>query len=91
MKDIIEFYCQYFAGFEEELQQRTAGEVAYDNIIIQELSKGKSIKEALQIAGRMYPDEALQDSDETLEDIKAYYEFLLNHELIKKKIARLTN
>ena len=91
MKDLIGFYQQYFAGLEEELNQRTPDEIAYDNVIIKELSKGRSIKKALKIAARQYPDEALQDTDETIEDIKEHYEFLLNHELMKKKIARMTN
>lgn len=91
MKEVIEFYHQYFAGFEEELAQRTPDEVAYDNAIIKELSKGRSIKKALKIAARQYPDEALQYRDETIDDIQEHYEFLLNHELMKKKIARMTN
>lgn len=91
MKDLIGFYQQYFAGFEEELAQRTTEEIAYDNAIIKELSKEQSIKKALKIAAREYPDEALQDTDENIDDIKEHYEFLLNHELIKKKITRLTN
>jgi hypothetical protein len=91
VKDIIESYQQYFAGFEEELEQRTPDEVAYDNVIIKELSKGRSIKKALKIAARQYPDEALQYTDENIDDIQEHYEFLLNHELIKKKIARMTN
>jgi len=91
MKDLIEFYQQYFAGFEEELEQRTADEIVYDNIIIKELGKGRSIKKALKIAAQEYPNEALQYTNETLDDIKEHYEFLLNHELIKQKITRLTN
>ena len=85
MKEVIEFYHQYFAEFEEELQQRTPDEVAYDNIIIKELNKGRSIKKALKVAAQKDPAEALQDTNETLEDIKTHYEFLLNHELMKKK------
>ena len=91
MKDLINFYQQYFARLEEELSQRTPDEAAYDNAIIKELSKGRSIKKALKIAARQYPDEALQYTDENIDDIKEHYEFLLNHELMKKKIAQMTN
>ena len=91
MKEIIDSYYQFSSEFEEELRQRTPDEIAYDNVIIQELSKGSSIEEALKIAAQKYPDEALQYTDETIDDIKEHYEFLLNHELIKSKIARLTN
>jgi hypothetical protein len=91
MKELIEFYTQFSSEFEEELQQRTPDEIAYDNSILKELKKGRSIKRALKIAAREYPDEALQYTDENLDDIQAHYEFLLNHELIKHKIAGLSN
>ena len=42
------------------------------------------------MAAREYPDEALQDTDENIDDIQTHYEFLLEHELIKNKIARPT-
>ncbi|MCI0693842.1 hypothetical protein L0337_17775 [candidate division KSB1 bacterium] len=88
-KDIIESYNQMTAGFEKELEERTADEVAYDNVIIQELRKGSSIKKALKIAAEKYPDEALQYDDETIGDIKAHYDYLLNHEAIKNRIKQL--
>ncbi len=91
MKDLIEFYHQFSSEFEEELKQRTSDEVAYDNAVIKEPKKGETMKNALDIAAQSYPDEALQYTDENIDDIQAHYEFLLNHELIKSKIARLTN
>ena len=60
-------------------------------MIIKELQKGLSIKKALKMAANEYPNEALQYTDENIEDIQSHYDFLLNHELIKRKIARLTN
>lgn len=87
--EIIESYNQMTAGFEKELEERTADEVAYDNVIIQELRKGSSIKKALKIAAEKYPDEALQYDDETIGDIKAHYDYLFNHEAIKNRIKQL--
>lgn len=91
MKELIEFYQDFSAEFEEELRQRTPEETAYDMVILQELYDGESIETALEVAGEVYPDEALGYTDDQLEDLEAHYEFLLNHEIIKGKIARLTN
>jgi len=89
--EIIESYNQMTAGFEKELAERTADEVAYDNVIIQELRKGSSIKKALKIAAEKYPEEALQYDDETIGDIKAHYDYLLNHETIKNRAITMKN
>ncbi len=83
---VIESYMQRNAWFEKELEERTAGEVAYDNVIIQELRKGSSIKKALKIAAEKYPNEALQYDDDTIGDIESHYDYLLNHEAIKNRI-----
>lgn len=91
MKELIEFYQDFSAEFEEELRQRTPEEAAYDMVILQELYNGESIEIALEIAAEVYPEEALEYTDDQLEDIEAHYEFLLHHEIIKGKIARLTN
>jgi len=86
---IIESYTRMTAGFERELDERTDDEVAYDNVIIQELRRGSSIKKALKIAAEKYPEEALQYDDETIGDIKAHYDYLLNHEAIKNRMKQL--
>jgi len=83
---IIESYKQMTTGFEKELEERTVDEVAYDNIIIEELRKGSSIKKALKIAAEKYPDEALQYDDDTIGDIESHYDYLLKHEAIKNRI-----
>jgi hypothetical protein len=45
-----------------------------------------SIKNALKLADEKYPAEALQWNEETIQDIKAHYEYLKNHEDIIAKI-----
>ena len=84
-------YQQYFSGFDQELEQRTPAEAAYDNEIIKERGKGGSIKKALNIAAKKHPAETFQNTDENIDDIQTHYAFLLQHQLIKSKIAGLTN
>jgi hypothetical protein len=42
------------------------------------------------LADEKYPDDALQWDDETIDDIKAHYEYLMSHEDILAKLERLT-
>ncbi len=91
MKDLIQFYNQVSSEFEETLQDRTAAEVAFDDRVIAELNKGKSIKQALNAAAKALPDEALQWTEDNIDEIAAYYEFLVNHEEIKSRISQISN
>jgi len=91
MRDIIDFYNQISSSFEESLKERTPDEIAYDSVVIKELRKGRSIKKALRIAGKKYPNEALKYNDGNIDDIYAHYDYLLNHELIKAKIKQISN
>ena len=91
MKEIIDLYNQMSSSFEELLKERTPDEIAYDNIVIKELRKGRSIKKALKIAGKEYPSESLKYKDDNIDDIHAHYEYFLNHELIKAKMRRISN
>ena len=68
------------------LGERTLSEVAYDNAVVGGLRKGLSIKKALKLVGEKYPTEALHWNEETIQDIKAHYEYLRNHEDIRAKI-----
>ena len=91
MKDLIEFYNQTSSEFQEILDERTPDEIAHDNVVIKELKKGRNIMKALKLAAKQYPKETLQYNDETIVDIAAHYDYLLNHEDIKAKINRLKN
>lgn len=91
MKEIIDFYNQMSAGFEEVLQERTPEEITYDEIVLKELKIGRNIKRALKIANRECPDEALQFDEENINDIASHYDYLLNHELIKSRIKQISN
>ena len=88
MKELIDSYLKGTAEFSTMLEERTPGEVAYDNEVVTELRKGLSIEEALKLAREKHPGEALQWDDETIKDIKAHYEYLMNHEDILAKLKR---
>ena len=74
MKELIDSYLKGTAEFSSMLEERTPGEVAYDNEVVIELRKGLSIEEALKLAREKHSGEALQWDDETIKDIKAHYE-----------------
>jgi hypothetical protein len=88
MKELIESYLKGTAEFSSILEERTPGEGAYDNEVVAALRKGFSIEKALKLAGGKYPGEALRWDDETIKDIKAHYEYLLNHEDILEKLKQ---
>ena len=54
------------------------------------LRRSLSIKKALKVVGEKYPDEALKWDDETVNDIKAHYEYLMSHEDILAKLDCLS-
>jgi hypothetical protein len=71
------------------LEERTPGEVAYDNEVVTGLRKGLSVEKGLRLVGDKYPDEGLRCDDETIKDIKAHYDYLMNHEDILEKLKRI--
>ena len=91
VKELIDFWEQMSSDYNDSLEERTSEEIAYDNAVLKELKKGRSIKKALKMAAKKYPNEALQYNDNTINDIEAHYDYLLNHELIKDKIKRISN
>ena len=90
MKELIDSYLKDTLEFSSMLEERTAGEVAYDHEVVMALRRGLSIKKAFDVVGEKYPDEALKWDDETINDVKAHYEYLMNHEDILVKLDRLS-
>ncbi len=86
MDNIFDHYNQTASDFEDSLNERSTDEINYDKAVLKELNKGRPLKRALKIAARKHPNEALEFNNETREDIEAYYDYLINHELIKNKI-----
>ncbi len=83
-------YLKRVEEFSAMLGERTPAEVAYDNAVVGGLRKGLPIKKALELAGEKYPTESLQYNEETIQDIKAHYEYLRNHEDIIAKLKHMS-
>ena len=85
------FIEQYMDRGSEIVGERTREEMAYDKVILRELRKDRSVRKALKTANKKYPKEALQYSDENIDDIAAHYDYLLNHEDIMKRVKPFSN
>jgi hypothetical protein len=90
MKELIDSYLKGTVEFSSMLGERTADEVAYDQEVVMALRRGLSIKKALEVAGEKCPAEALKWDDETINEIKVHYEYLMNHEDILAKLDWLS-
>jgi hypothetical protein len=89
IKQLEQFYNERNSWFDQELTNRSSAEVKYDDAVLTCLQAGKSIDESIKAANAKYPDEALQLNVNNLNDIKAHYEYLLNHLNIKDKFAMI--
>ena len=83
MDKILKAYLDHAA---EMIGQRSPNEKAYDDAVLDALRRGKTIKESLAIAGTQFPDEAIQWSDDNIEEIATHYDYLRNHSDILKMI-----
>jgi hypothetical protein len=52
------------------------------------LRKGKEIKKAIKKANKKYPNEALKLDGSEINDVASYYDYLLEHENIIRKISQ---
>jgi hypothetical protein len=85
VKDLLDAYLESTAEFLAMLKERTPGEVAYDTEVVAGLRTGLSITKALELAGKKFPNEALQWDEKSIVEIKDHYEYLMNHEDILTK------
>jgi len=90
VKSLVDSYLKDTEEFFAMLGERTSDEVAYDIAVVGGLRKGLAIEKALKLAGEKYPAEALHWNEETIQDIKAHYEYLRNHEDIIAKIKHMS-
>lgn len=79
---------QYLDRATEIIGERTLGEERYDREVVRWLEKGKPITKAIAKANEKYPKEALQIDDAVVADVKARYEYLLEHERIMRRLKR---
>lgn len=77
---------QYLDRAKEIIGERTAGEIAHDNAVVDALNSGLPIDAALSLAGQHHPNEAIQWDSSNINDIAAHYDYLKTHEQIVKKL-----
>jgi hypothetical protein len=83
----MDFIEQYFSRSQEIIGDRTQTEIRYDNEVVRWLRKGKEIKKAIKKANKKYPNEALKLDGSEINDVTSYYDYLLEHENIIRKIS----
>ncbi len=81
----------YIARSKEIIGDRTVAEKKYDADVLKGLRRGKSISKAIEAANRRHPAEALVVDEESMGDVAALYDYLLQHEDIIKKLRIAEN
>jgi hypothetical protein len=66
----------YLQDAREIIGERSQSEIAYDDLVVAHLSRGKDIKRAIRAANQEHPEEALQPGPEHWEGVAAHYEYL---------------
>jgi hypothetical protein len=82
----VDILNQYLQRSQEIIGDRTKEEMRYDKEVLRWLRKGKKIQKAIERANKKYPKEALEINDETINDVAAHYDYLLEHENIMKRM-----
>ena len=72
----------------EIIGERTKGEILHDDAIVEALNQGRTIKEAISIAGKKHPDEAIEWDEGNIGDISAHYDYLREHARIMKSLKK---
>jgi hypothetical protein len=78
----------YLDRASEIIGHRTPGEIAHDDAVVEALNLGRTIEEALTIAGRKYPDEAIKWDDGNIDDIASHYDYLKEHARIMEMLGK---
>jgi hypothetical protein len=72
----------------EIIGDRTSSEIAHDDAVVEALNQGRTIKEALAIAGEKHPVEAIKWDNGNIADITAHYEYLKEHTRIMRMLQQ---
>jgi hypothetical protein len=83
MDKILKAYLDRAA---EMIGHRSPSEIAHDDVVVEALKQGHSIKESLAIAKAKFPDEAIEWGDDNIDEISAHYDYLRNHSDIIRMI-----
>ena len=78
-KNMDKFMKAYLDRASELIGDRTAGETAYDDAVVEALNLGRPIEEALSMAGRKHPAEAISWDNSNIGDLAAHYDYLKEH------------
>jgi hypothetical protein len=82
--DLIE---KYLSRSQEIIGDRTRAEIRYDNEVVRWICKGKDIKKAINKANKKFPNEALKLDGRDINDVASYYDYVLEHDNIIRKIS----
>jgi hypothetical protein len=72
----------------EIIGERTKSEILHDDSVVEALTQGRTIKEALSIAGKKHPGEAIKWDAGNIGDIEAHYDYLREHANILKSLKK---
>ena len=72
----------------EIIGDRTSSEIAYDDAVVEALNQGRTIEEALAVAGEKHPSEAIKLDNGNIGDIAAHYEYLKEHTRIIRMLQK---
>lgn len=79
---------EYLDRASEIIGERTGGEILHDDAVVGALNQGRTIKEALLIAAKKYPDETIEWNDGNIDDIEAHYDYLREHKRILNSLKK---
>ena len=77
----------YLQRAREIIGERSQSEIAYDDSVVAQLSRGMDITRAIRAANQEHPEEALEPRPEHWEDVAARYEYLLEHQAVLKTLG----
>jgi hypothetical protein len=89
VKRLFAAHDLFTASLREELAERSAGEVLYDDCLLHHLRKGKAFKIAMRKANAKFPSEALAPNESDLGTCEEHYLSILRMEEIDQRRAAL--
>jgi hypothetical protein len=77
----------YLERARDIIGERSPAEIAYDDAVVANLTKGMDIKRAIRSANREHPDEALQAGPQDWDALASHYDYIREHKAILKKLG----
>jgi len=79
---------EYLDRAAEIIGDHTSSEIAHDDAVVEALNQGRTIEEALSIAGEKHPGEAIKWDNASIGDIAAHYEYVKEHTRIMRMLQK---